>query len=184
MYAAFLLGAVGGGAELSSLTLVQLTLVLPGLYWGLAFLATALVAVPEMVDRGPLPAAGRADVVVFRLADGVDHGAVRERGRAVACCAGSRERRCSRRCCDCSAPAWAGVFTWTRHISPSSIWCTWRRDAMVGSGTSLQTHLFEDRVMKMSHVRIGSGCAVGRARWCFTMRSLRLGLFWSRFRWR
>jgi len=27
--------------------------------------------------------------------------------------------------------------------------------------TSLQTHLFEDRVMKMSNVTIGSGCSVG-----------------------
>ncbi len=32
---------------------------------------------------------------------------------------------------------------------------------MIGSGTSLQTHLFEDRVMKMSHVRVGPGFAVG-----------------------
>ena len=30
-------------------------------------------------------------------------------------------------------------------------------DAMVGRDVSLQTHLFEDRVMKMSTVRIGAG---------------------------
>jgi non-ribosomal peptide synthetase-like protein len=34
-------------------------------------------------------------------------------------------------------------------------------DATIGATTSLQTHLFEDRVMKMSTVRIGAGCAVG-----------------------
>ncbi|MBW4590337.1 amino acid adenylation domain-containing protein [Aetokthonos hydrillicola Thurmond2011] len=34
-------------------------------------------------------------------------------------------------------------------------------DAAIGSLTSLQTHLFEDRVMKMSAVRIGQGCTVG-----------------------
>ena len=34
-------------------------------------------------------------------------------------------------------------------------------DAAIGSLTSLQTHLFEDRVMKMSTVRIGQGCTVG-----------------------
>ncbi|HWG41810.1 MAG TPA: Pls/PosA family non-ribosomal peptide synthetase [Gemmataceae bacterium] len=34
-------------------------------------------------------------------------------------------------------------------------------DAMIGGTTSLQTHLFEDRVMKMSTVSIGAGCTVG-----------------------
>ena len=34
-------------------------------------------------------------------------------------------------------------------------------DVAIGSLTSLQTHLFEDRVMKMSTVRIGQGCTVG-----------------------
>ena len=34
-------------------------------------------------------------------------------------------------------------------------------DAMVGREVSLQTHLFEDRVMKMSTVRIGEGATVG-----------------------
>ena len=34
-------------------------------------------------------------------------------------------------------------------------------DAAIGSLTSLQTHLFEDRVMKMSTVKIGQGCTVG-----------------------
>jgi non-ribosomal peptide synthetase-like protein len=34
-------------------------------------------------------------------------------------------------------------------------------DAMVGGFTSLQTHLFEDRVMKMSTVTVGPGCSVG-----------------------
>lgn len=34
-------------------------------------------------------------------------------------------------------------------------------DAAVAEVTSLQTHLFEDRVMKMSEVRIGAGAAVG-----------------------
>lgn len=34
-------------------------------------------------------------------------------------------------------------------------------DAAVGGLTSLQTHLFEDRVMKMSTVKIGRGCTVG-----------------------
>lgn len=34
-------------------------------------------------------------------------------------------------------------------------------DAMVGREVSLQTHLFEDRVMKMSTVRIGAGATIG-----------------------
>lgn len=34
-------------------------------------------------------------------------------------------------------------------------------DAAIGNNASLQTHLFEDRVMKMSHVHIGRGCSVG-----------------------
>lgn len=34
-------------------------------------------------------------------------------------------------------------------------------DAAIGGATSLQTHLFEDRVMKMSTVKIGSGANVG-----------------------
>ncbi|KYC43081.1 peptide synthetase [Scytonema hofmannii PCC 7110] len=34
-------------------------------------------------------------------------------------------------------------------------------DAAIANLTSLQTHLFEDRVMKMSKLRIGRGCTVG-----------------------
>ncbi|ACC81680.1 Pls/PosA family non-ribosomal peptide synthetase [Nostoc punctiforme] len=34
-------------------------------------------------------------------------------------------------------------------------------DAAIANLTSLQTHLFEDRVMKMSKLRIGRGCSVG-----------------------
>ncbi|RLU81389.1 peptide synthetase [Streptomyces griseocarneus] len=34
-------------------------------------------------------------------------------------------------------------------------------DAAVGEATSLQTHLFEDRVMKMSRVRVGDGASIG-----------------------
>jgi non-ribosomal peptide synthetase-like protein len=34
-------------------------------------------------------------------------------------------------------------------------------DAAIGASTSLQTHLFEDRVMKMSTVKIGAGASVG-----------------------
>jgi non-ribosomal peptide synthetase-like protein len=33
--------------------------------------------------------------------------------------------------------------------------------AALNNGCSLQTHLFEDRVMKMSHVHIGKNCVVG-----------------------
>jgi non-ribosomal peptide synthetase-like protein len=33
----------------------------------------------------------------------------------------------------------------------------------VGQDTDLQTHLFEDRVMKMGPVKIGAGCSIGRA---------------------
>ena len=36
-------------------------------------------------------------------------------------------------------------------------------DAVIGQDVSLQTHLFEDRIMKMSHVRIGDDCAVGES---------------------
>jgi non-ribosomal peptide synthetase-like protein len=34
-------------------------------------------------------------------------------------------------------------------------------DASIGRASSLQSHLFEDRVMKMSTVRVGNGCTVG-----------------------
>ncbi len=34
-------------------------------------------------------------------------------------------------------------------------------DASIGRASSLQTHLFEDRVMKMSTVKVGNGCTVG-----------------------
>lgn len=34
-------------------------------------------------------------------------------------------------------------------------------DAAIGGLTSLQTHLFEDRVMKMSYVQVGRGCTIG-----------------------
>lgn len=34
-------------------------------------------------------------------------------------------------------------------------------ESSIGGPTSLQTHLFEDRVMKMSHVRIGQRCTIG-----------------------
>ena len=34
-------------------------------------------------------------------------------------------------------------------------------DCTIGGATSLQSHLFEDRVMKMSYVRIQDGCSVG-----------------------
>jgi non-ribosomal peptide synthetase-like protein len=34
-------------------------------------------------------------------------------------------------------------------------------EAQIGPFASLQTHLFEDRVMKMSHVRVGPGCSIG-----------------------
>ena len=34
-------------------------------------------------------------------------------------------------------------------------------DCTIGRGCSLQTHLFEDRVMKMSCLRVGSGCSIG-----------------------
>ncbi|MES2000312.1 MAG: Pls/PosA family non-ribosomal peptide synthetase [Pseudomonadota bacterium] len=36
-------------------------------------------------------------------------------------------------------------------------------DAIISHDVSLQTHLFEDRIMKMSHVRVGDGCAVGES---------------------
>ena len=34
-------------------------------------------------------------------------------------------------------------------------------DCSIASMTSLQTHLFEDRVMKMSHLKIKNGCSIG-----------------------
>ena len=34
-------------------------------------------------------------------------------------------------------------------------------DAYIGAAVSLQTHLFEDRVMKMNHIHIGDGVSVG-----------------------
>jgi len=34
-------------------------------------------------------------------------------------------------------------------------------DSVINDNCTLQTHLFEDRVMKMSHVDIGKGCSVG-----------------------
>jgi non-ribosomal peptide synthetase-like protein len=34
-------------------------------------------------------------------------------------------------------------------------------DVIINSDATIQTHLFEDRVMKMSHVHIGEGCVIG-----------------------
>lgn len=34
-------------------------------------------------------------------------------------------------------------------------------DSSIGLRCSLQTHLFEDRVMKMSYIKIGNGCSIG-----------------------
>src|SRR5262249_41808500 len=34
-------------------------------------------------------------------------------------------------------------------------------DTQIGGATALQTHLFEDRVMKMSTVTVGTGCTIG-----------------------
>ena len=34
-------------------------------------------------------------------------------------------------------------------------------DSSIGRATSLQTHLFEDRVMKMSVLEVGNRCTVG-----------------------
>jgi carbonic anhydrase/acetyltransferase-like protein (isoleucine patch superfamily) len=34
-------------------------------------------------------------------------------------------------------------------------------NSAINPGVSLQTHLFEDRVMKMSHVRVGPDCTIG-----------------------
>ena len=34
-------------------------------------------------------------------------------------------------------------------------------DTVIGANCSLQTHLFEDRVMKMSALHVGSGCSIG-----------------------
>jgi len=34
-------------------------------------------------------------------------------------------------------------------------------DVLLGPDCTLQTHLFEDRVMKMSTVELGDGCTVG-----------------------
>jgi len=36
-------------------------------------------------------------------------------------------------------------------------------DAIISQDVSLQTHLFEDRIMKMSHVRVGDHCSVGES---------------------
>jgi non-ribosomal peptide synthetase-like protein len=36
-------------------------------------------------------------------------------------------------------------------------------EAEIGQDTDLQTHLFEDRVMKLGRVKIGPGCSVGRS---------------------
>jgi len=52
-------------------------------------------------------------------------------------------------------------------------------DAAIGAWTSLQTHLFEDRVMKMSTLVVGARCTVGRARLCSTMRPWALVVPWD-----
>ncbi|MEU3351792.1 Pls/PosA family non-ribosomal peptide synthetase [Streptomyces sp. NPDC037389] len=46
-------------------------------------------------------------------------------------------------------------------------------DAAVGEVTSLQTHLFEDRVMKMSHVTVGASASVGVR--CVVLYDARVG---------
>jgi len=56
-------------------------------------------------------------------------------------------------------------------------------DAAVGEFTSLQTHLFEDRVMKMSRVVVGRGSSVGaRSVVLYDAESARRPR-WTRCRW-
>ena len=43
-------------------------------------------------------------------------------------------------------------------------------DVAINSDCTLQTHLFEDRVMKMSTVNIGDRCSLGADRWCSMTR--------------
>ncbi len=125
MYASFLLGVLAV-CRLSSLTAVQLTLVLPGLYLGLALSATALVAALKwlivgryrprvepmwsfFVWRTELVTALYENVAVpflLRWFTGTPLLAPLLR---------------------LFAPASARAFTWTRPISPSSIWCMWGR---------------------------------------------------------
>jgi non-ribosomal peptide synthetase-like protein len=52
------------------------------------------------------------------------------------------------------------VYTDTTDITEHDV-VTVGDDAALNEGCGLQTHLFEDRVMKVSHVRIGPRCVVG-----------------------
>jgi carbonic anhydrase/acetyltransferase-like protein (isoleucine patch superfamily) len=159
MYASFLLGVLAV-RRLGNLTPLELMLLLPGLYWGLAALATGLVAALKwlivgryrprvepmwsfFVWRTELITALYENVAVpllLRWFTGTPLAAplLRLFGARV----GPR------------------VYLDTTYFTEFDLVHV-GADAMIGSGTSLQTHLFEDRVMKMSHVKVGAGCAVG-----------------------
>jgi non-ribosomal peptide synthetase-like protein len=54
----------------------------------------------------------------------------------------------------------AGVYLDTTYLTEFDL-VSLGDGAQIGGRTSLQTHLFEDRVMKMSHVKIGSQASIG-----------------------
>ena len=73
----------------------------------------------------------------------------------------SSAHRCCRRCCAGSASASGGApGSGTTYLTEFDL-VDIGDDAAVGPEVSLQTHLFEDRVMKMSTVTVGAGATVG-----------------------
>ncbi len=87
-------------------------------------------------------------------------------------------------CCDCSAPASAGACIMeTTYLTEFDL-VRVGDDAAVGGQASLQTHLFEDRVMKMSTVTVGPelhGRPAGRG--AVRRGSRAAGPSWIRCRW-
>ena len=61
------------------------------------------------------------------------------------------------------------VFTDTTDMTEFDL-VTIGDDAALNENAGLQTHLFEDRVMKVSRVSIGKRAVVGLAPSCFTIR--------------
>ncbi len=108
-----------------------------------------------------LPAAGGTAVEQVRPTLGARHRPLRGAPRCPSGWAYSSAHHCCRRCCAGSAPASGGApGSGTTYLTEFDL-VDIGDDAAIGLAASLQTHLFEDRVMKMSTVTVGAGASVG-----------------------
>ncbi len=122
---------------------------------------------PEVAAGRPLPAAGRAALGPLRRRSELATG-LYESVAVPALVGLSPALHASPRCSGCLAPGSAGGCSSRRRTSPSSTSSSWATTPR-WPAAALQTHLYEDRVMKMSRVRVGRAQLARRAsRWCST----------------